>query len=546
MGLIKYHILIILLWVLWACVPEAPVTGVDPTPGNDGAVTIRGLVCDGAGQPLKGVVVSDCRKCVKTDQEGRFEMDSDTTARFVYVSIPSGYSVPTKNGLPIFYKRLSEEISVDGCYKVEFILDKMQKNPDKYSVLMVADPQPRPRDKGFDKVAYHSLDCCLDLYRDMRETGSRISHNRPCYAIMLGDITHENMSLFDEYIKEGTSKMGFPTFNVLGNHDNNTKALTDEKGAWPFEERFGPSNYSFNLGKIHYVVVDNTIHSLGSDGRLTAYKIGLRDDIMQWVRSDLSFVDPSTTIMICMHSPMFLKSKSSENRDALAAELARFKKVHEWSGHVHTMNNNCETDLANLEAHNIVRATGELWTNEYLSVGVPRGYAVVDVDGEDISWKYRPVIYQTGQPWSSTPEYKYRRWDYVDGVAVMKSTGKPLDDSYQMNVYPRGAYGDNRVYANVFMWDQKWEKPVYVSSDGEEYEMDLVTSKAYRYDVGLREIYDFYKANSEVFIAYNTYNWTSSFGNTIFSVYTNKAIEPGGYVKVRDRFGNEFRQEVSW
>lgn len=543
MSLIKCHILLILLWVLWACVPEAPVTGVAPTPGNDGAITIRGLVCDGAGQPLDGVVVSDCRKCVKTDWDGRFSLDSDTTARFVYVSIPSGYTVPTKDGLPLFYKRLSEEAKVGGCYNVEFVLDKMQQNPDKYSVLMVADPQPRTRNRGFDCIAYHSLDCCLDLYRDMRETGRRIRHKSPCYAIVLGDITHEIMGLFDEYVKEGTSTMGFPTFNVLGNHDNDTKASTDEEGTMPFEERFGPSNYSFNLGKIHYVVVDNTIHSLGSDGKLTAYKIGLRDDIMEWVRADLALVDKSSTIMLCMHAPMFLKSKSSENKDKLAAELKRFKKVHEWSGHVHVMNNNCETELENLEAHNIVRATGELWTNEWLSVGCPRGYVVVDVDGEDISWKYKPTIYQTGQPYSTTPDYVYRRWDFVDGMAVMKSTGKPLDDSYQMNVYPRGAYGDDCVYANVFMWDQKWEKPVYVSNEGSEYEMNLVTNETYRYDVGQWEIYDFYKANSETLK--NT-NFTDDFGNTIFRVDVPDVAVSGGYVKVKDRFGNEYIQEVEY
>ena len=535
-----------LLWVLCACVPEAPAGG-DATPDVE-IITIKGVVCDASEQPLPGVVVSDCFKCVKTNEDGRFEMKSEKgRVRFVHISIPSGYTVPTRKGLPIFYKRLSEEVLVNGCYNLEFVLDKMQKDPDKYSVMMVADPQPRARGKAHDKVAFHSLDCCNDLYRDMRETGALIRAKRPCYAIVLGDIVHEDMTLFDEYIKEGTSKMGFPTFNVIGNHDiNYYNVTTDEEGAMAFEEKFGPSNYSFNLGKIHYVVIDNMIHSLNQNGALAQYKIGLRDDIMEWIRSDLSFVDESSTIMLCMHAPMFLQSQSSQNRDKLAQELSRFKAVHEWSGHVHNMNNNAITELLNLEAHCIVRSTGEFFTNEYLSIGVPRGYVVVDVDGEDISWKFKPTIYQTGKPWSTTPEYKYRKWDYQDGVAVMRNTGKPLDDSYQMNVYPRKSYGDNHVYANIFMWDQKWEKPIYVTTDGDEYEMSLVTNKDYRYDVGSREIYDFYKATSETFEAYGTYNWSSNFGNTIFSVYSYNIKEPGGYVKVRDRFGNEYRQDINW
>lgn len=543
MSLNKSHILILILWVLWACTPEAPVTDDTPVIGD---ITVRGLVCDGAGQPLEGVVVSDGYKCVATNLDGLFEMDSDLeVTKFVFISIPSGYTVPTKNGLPLFYKRLSEEVIVNGVYCLEFVLDKMTVNSDRYSVLMVGDPQPRQRDRAFDKVGYHSLDCCNDLYRDMRETGSVIRHNRPCYAIVLGDIVHEDMSLFDEYIKEGTSKMGFPTFNVIGNHDHDTQSLTDEEGAWAFEEKFGPTNYSFNLGKVHYIVIDNVIQS-NKNGSLTSTTVGLRDDILAWVKSDLSFVDKSSTIMICMHSPMFMTNKSLKNKAPLAAELSKFAKVHEWAGHIHNMNNNCETELKNLEAHSVVRATGELWTNEYLSIGVPRGYVVVDVDSENISWKFKPTIYQSGNSWSTTPAYDYRNWNFNNGVAVMKATGKHLDDSYQMNVYPRGAYGDNFVYANIFMWDQKWEKPVYVTSEGVEYKMNLVTDSNKRYDIASREIYEFYKANSWTFEKYGSYGWNTDFGNTIFSVYSSKTSEPGGYVKVKDRFGNEFRHDVKW
>ena len=74
MYLNKSHIITILLWVLWACTPEAPVTDDVPAKVD---VTVRGLVCDGAGEPLEGVVVSDCFKCVETNAEGVFELDSD-------------------------------------------------------------------------------------------------------------------------------------------------------------------------------------------------------------------------------------------------------------------------------------------------------------------------------------------------------------------------------------------------------------------------------------------------------------------------------------
>ena len=537
----KIYNIVLLLVVFWACTPEAqPTEDAKPPTPLIGLITVRGFVCDGSGQPLAGVVVSDCHKCVKTDENGLFELDSDLeVAKFVFVSIPSGYTAPTRKGLPLFYKRLSEEVIIDGVYRLEFVLDKMQVNPDRYSVFMVGDPQPRPRDRGFDRIAYHSLDCCNDLYRDMRETGSIIRHSRPCYAIVLGDIVHEHMPLFEEYINEGTSKMGFPTFNVIGNHDHDTQALTDEEGARPFEDRFGPTNYSFNLGKIHFVVVDNIIQSLSSNGTLTSSANGLRDDIAKWLEADLSFVDNSTTVMICSHAPLFGGTIEPytriKNGDVLASTMPRFRKVHAWSGHVHNSDNFSECNIKNLEAHSIVRATGELWTNEYMSIGVPRGYVIVDIDGDDISWKFKPTIYQTGNPVGATPEYKHRRWTYDDeGVARMKSTGKTLDDSYQMNVYPKGAYDDNYVYANVFMWDEKWEAPVFVSSDGVENPMTRIKDSKYRFDIGQKELSDFYQRG-----------WNTDFGNTFFRVFTDKNSE-NGYVRVKDRFGNVFTQEVSW
>ena len=530
-----------------ACTPEAKPGVQGQAPTQDLPITIRGTIYDDGGNRLAGVVVSDGAQCVKTDAQGLFELASDLeVAKFVFVSIPSGYSVPVKNGLPIFFKRLSEEKQADGKYILEFILNKMSKNPDRYSMLFVADPQPRTRNKAHDRVAYHSLDCCNDLYRDMRETGAGIMSDRPCYAMMLGDIVHDDMSLFDKYIEDGTSKMGFPTFNVIGNHDNKPKAADDVDAASVFEEKFGPSNYSFNLGKIHYIVVDNMITGGG---------MGLRDDLIQWMKSDLSYVDKSTTVMICSHAPMFMcdgveNYSSARNGSAYAALLAGYKKVYAWAGHTHAMSHHVYDDksqLKNIEAHTIVRATGELWTNEYQSSGTPRGYVLVDVDGDDVTWKFKPTIYQTANPFSTTPAYNYRRWNYnIDGVAQMKEGGNILDSSYQMNVYPKGTHGDNYIYVNVFMWDQLWGTPVFVSDSNPqcEYKFTKVTSRG-KLDMAQQEIYKFYSAESQTFKEYGTYSWSDASWQRTFVYYTNKASD-SGTIKVTDRFGNVFTQRIAW
>lgn len=542
------YILGLLCVLLLACTPEAKPQEHDPNPTPDLPITIRGTIYDDGGNRLAGVVVSDGAQCVKTDTQGVFELASDLeAAKFVFVSIPSGYSVPVKNGLPIFFKRLSEEkLASDNTYRLEFILNKMNKNPERYSMMFVADPQPRTRNKAHDRVAYHSLDCCNDLYRDMRETGAGIQSDRPCYAIMLGDIVHEDMSLFDKYIVDGTSKMGFPTFNVIGNHDNKPNATDDVDAASVFEDKFGPSNYSFNIGKIHYVVVDNMITGGG---------MGLRDDLMQWLKSDLSYVDKSTTIMICSHAPMFMcdgveNYTSARNGVEYASLLSGYKKVYAWAGHTHAMSHHVygsDSQLKNIEAHTIVRATGELWTNEYQSSGTPRGYVLVDVNGDEVTWKFKPTKYQSGSPWDTTPEYNYRRWNYgVDGVAQMKDDGSVLDTSYQMNVYSKGTRGDNYIYVNVFMWDQLWGTPVFVSDSNpiNEYKFTKVTTKG-KLDMAQQEIYEFYSAESQTFKEYGTYGWSDASWQRTFRLYTNKTSD-SGVVKVTDRFGNVFSAKVSW
>ena len=550
----KLHIIIWALWALLsACTPETRPDGADNDNMTQSGITVRGTIYDDAGNRLEGVVVSDCFKCTVTDKDGVFELESDlSVAKFIFISIPSGYSVPVKKGLPVFFKRLSEEKQTNGHYRLEFILNRMTSDPDKYCVFVVADPQPRSRGKATDKVAYHSLDVCEDLYRDMREKGSDVLRSSPCYAIVLGDIVHGEMDLFDTYISNGTSKMGFPVFNVLGNHDIDWDEPTDFSCSRSFEEKLGPVNYSFNLGKIHYVVVDNIIMTEGKEGLTGAYSAGLRDDIWQWLQADLSYVDKGSTIMICSHNPMFREESgkdnyvSARNGQAYADLLSSFKTVHAWAGHTHHMFNyvyDSDSSLDNIEVHTVVRATGDLHSNEYLSAGTPRGYVVVEVDGENVSWKYRPLPYQTAPPVNTVPEYQLRAWDYDEaGIAWLKNGGQCLDESYQINIYSPEVYGDGNVYANVFMWDQKWGMPVYVSEDGTRSQMELVTDKKYMYDAGYKELFDFYY---EVNAVYQDKVWKSDVDKRMFRVYSGKKSDKGK-VEVMDRFGNVYSTNVSW
>ena len=178
--------------------------------------------------------------------------------------------------------------------------------------------------------------------------------------------------------------------------------------------------------------------------------------------------------------------------------------------------------------------------------GTPRGYVVVDVDGDDVEWRFHPTRYQTGSPVGRTPDYSMRAWNYDrNGVALMKVGGAALDDSYQMNVYPRGAYGDDYVYANVFMWDQNWEKPVFISDSGSVSEMTLVTESGFMFDIAQKEIFDFYKVQSTTLSGDDDYSWNPDKSKGLFRVYSSKVTD-SGIIKVTDRFGNVYSANVSW
>lgn len=514
--------------------------------------TVTGRVVDNTGAPVAGVVVSDGFISSRTLDDGRFYLESELVGtRFIFISTPAGYLPPVESGIPQFYKPVSSLSSVGGVLQCgDFVLSPVA-NPNDATLIFTADPQPRSHSAYYDNIAFKSLDCCEDLYRDLRETAATVS-GRQVYGICLGDLVHNDPSLFSDYAA-GLATLGYPTFNVIGNHDHDIYAADDDSGAEPYESWFGPRNYSFNIGKLHFVVLDDLV-MYRSGSQLTAYDNGLSDEAWAWLRSDLSHVSKNTTLMVCAHSPMFRMANSSERSntalrgDEYGTLLRSFRSVHAWAGHTHnTFNYIYPTShrYKNVEVHTLARSTGELWTNEYQSGGTPRGYTIVEVrDGVISSWRFHPVKYQTGTfQGKKQPDYMWREWSYSGGVAQMNGGGV-LDEGYQMHLYPPSAYGDGYLYANVFLYDTRWDTPTFLLRGGSSSQMELVTDEE-RHDIGDTEIRTFYKTNNGSMKGDSSYTpKTTGYPHTLFRVAVPSS--GSGTVSVTDRFGNEYSQSISW
>lgn len=544
------------------------------------AHNVRGRVVDTHGKPLQSVVVSDGIQCVRTDKAGKFYMTSDLGhVKFVHVSTPSGYLPQVENGIPRFYKAKSGITPSNGTYDFgDFVLTDLKdtySNPDNFTIFITADPQERSKSATLDNVAYRSHRIREGMIRDLKETAARYP-NRPVIGICLGDIIHENMSLWDWYLGNnpdypmGLKQLPYPTYHIIGNHDNDPSAADDEAGAIPFESRFGPRNYSFNLGGIHFVMLDNLIMKKNGS-TLNAYDQGLTDEIWTWLQADMALVPTTTRIMVCAHSPMFKQDNGSERTNTARHGghtnseeggafgygdlFDQYGEVHAWAGHTHsTFNFNYDSGHRhrNVQVHTLARSTGELWTNEYLANGTPRGFTIVDVNNGVISWKFHATKYQPSEHHGSkgVPSYTFRDWDYTSGIAYLRSTGQELDENYQMHVYAPGAYGDDCLYANVFLWDSKWGVPVFIPDGGSARAMTHV--QAYVGSTANEDCYD--RADTE-FRTFYVNNYGSTLGSgypasnpglhTLFKVQVTEA-HGSGTVRVIDRFNHTYTQSISW
>ncbi|MEZ6055825.1 MAG: calcineurin-like phosphoesterase family protein [Planctomycetaceae bacterium] len=360
-------------------------------------------VRDADEQPLPGVRVSNGSEIVKTNAEGRYELPvTDDTILFVIK--PSGWQVPmSADQLPQFYYIHKPNGSPASRYpgvaptgplpeSVDFALTP-NAEPETFRALFFGDPQPRDQ-KEVDWISH-------DVIEELIGTDAS-------FGVTLGDIAFDDLRTF-EALNHSVAMLGIPWYNVIGNHDINYDARSRQHANETYERVYGPSWYSFDYGKVHFVVVDDiewTINPSTGKGR---YVGGIGEDQLAFIKNDLAGIPEDQLVVLMMHIPL----TGVNDRHGLYRLIESRPFCISISGHTHTHEHVWITKADGWQGpephHHIVNVTvcGSWWSgaldergipHSTMSDGGPNGYSIMTFDGTKYQLDYkaagRPADYQ--------------------------------------------------------------------------------------------------------------------------------------------------------
>lgn len=435
--------------------------------------TVKGIVYAG-DKPLKGVAVSDGVSITLTDAEGRYWLPTDKRSGSVFISIPSGYEVSADGVFPRFWAAL--EAPAGEVERHDFPLTEVDN--DRHVMLAVTDIHLSNQNSDLEQF-------CTRFIPDVKQVAAGFG-DTPVYTLNMGDSAWDAYWYSNRYslkdFRRTMNIVGYPSqmFCAMGNHDNDGATIhsdsVDFAASAPFRKIIGPRYYSFNIGKVHYVVLDNLIYvntpkkSSGSDGIA-----GKRDYIrrvdpvqLEWLRRDLALVkDKSAPVVVAMHAAAFrYKFVTDEvqpgfSQPAYSEELKAcfdgFKDVHFVSGHIHR--NLLSRVNEHLIEHNMGAVCGSWWrtgANHFQMLGPdagPNGYTIFTIDGKRMEWTYRSI---------EDGDKQFRACD-MNEVARYYAASEDLAEF--LKHYPerrdfRKEAGRNRVYINIWCWEPAWKLSV--------------------------------------------------------------------------------------
>lgn len=415
------------------------------------------------------VAITNGREVVLTNSKGNYEIPVSEDA-IISVIKPSGFQLPVnENNLPRFYYIHKPKGSPASKFKgvsatgklpkqINFGLIPSQENED-FTALIFGDPQPYTK-----KQVKYFADGVVKEVEGIKNVS---------FGLSLGDLVGNDLSLFQPYL-EATQKVGIPWYNVLGNHDLNFDATKDEQADETYEAHFGPANYAFNVGKVHFIILDDVLYPDPRDQK--GYWGGFREDQLNFIKNDLKFVPKDHLIVLAFHIPLsepWDDAFRDEDRNRLFQLLKEYPNTLSLSAHTHIQKQDFLTkDEGWLQEkphhhYNVGTTSGDWYSGKLNQQGIPistmrdgtpKGYAFIHFKGNKYQVNY-------------------------------KVAGKPKD--YQMEIFhPKIVEKDKRnksgIFVNFFI-GSKNDKVEYKVDQGDWKPMQYTNVQDPTYEVSLYE-----------------------------------------------------------
>lgn len=337
------------------------IAGIDVVRGGDGtAEAVTGAVFhdlsrDGirqADEPgIAGVIVSNGRDVTTTGVDGSYSLpvyDNMT----VMVHEPAAYDVPVDaNGVPqFFYHHLPEGtpetlryggLAATGPLPQAINFPMIRTGVDEdFTCVMMGDTQPYSNTEvGY--VRDGVLDSLLD--RDLAEA--------EC-VIMLGDVMGDDLSLLPRFMNIW-SVLDLPQYYIHGNHDFDFDATSDAHSADSWRQIYGPAYYSFDIGNVTFIALDNVVYPCGpeddgpggrdacADPERVVYNGRVVERQMQWLEATLAEIPEDRLIVMMHHIPFvsFVDSNAGRHQTDNLAQIHALlagRPAVSFSGHTHT------------------------------------------------------------------------------------------------------------------------------------------------------------------------------------------------------------------
>lgn len=488
------------------------------------------ITCDEAGVP--GVVVSDGIETAVTDEDGIYYLKSQEYNRLVFMSVPSGYETVADGVVPKFHKVIDGNPST--VERVDWTLAKVDN--EDHIMYVLGDMHLANRTNDLNQFAAFTSDLKSQI---------TANKDKKQYALTLGDMSwdlywYDNAYDLYSYVETINSSLsGIQIFHTIGNHDHDMNSVGDFNTVTAFKNSVAPTYYSFNIGNIHYIVLDNILCTNNGTGNRT-YDSSLTQDQLTWLANDLKHVDKSKKLVVTMHAQMY--NENGKSSMAFASELEKLcsgYETHVLSAHTHVIWNNDNLATKGIFHHNSGAICGTWWwTGSYTpglglcKDGSPSGYYVYNMNGTDIKWRLKP----TGRDFSKS----FRTYDRNEIVLTAARFAPKANSDNAAKFESSASYwvspdDRNYVYFNVFDYDPSWK--IEVTENGSPLKYEVVKVKDPLHLAAYEAMR--YNDNKIPTSSFNAYTVASHFFRVQASSKTS-TLE----FRITDRFGNVYTETM--